>query len=168
MFAKIKGGRTDQITDIFDEKDVELVAARFMFEQMKAFVDLAGIEMTGTASGQLDDRHSFGPDSLGVSIGLNIAFYNPDSDASFQSFDGFFQQSCLARPRAGDQVDGHDPLGIKVGSIAGSQGVICGKQVFMDFNNLGVMGMLMVVVVVVGMGVGKITSAGVTHEGTFF
>jgi hypothetical protein len=134
MLAEVEGRRADQIANIFDEEQFDMVPARLLLEAVKAFVGQGCVEVAGPAGGELDDRHPFGPDALGIELGFDVAFDDPDGDFPFQRFDGVFEQGGLAGTGAADQVEGHRPDLVEMVAVGSSQGVVGGKKAGMDID----------------------------------
>ena len=78
-FAEVKGRGTDEVADVLDENQIEAVDG----ELVKGVANLRRGQMAGAVGIDLVGGCAGFPYSLGVDIGLDVAFY--DADAEFAS-----------------------------------------------------------------------------------
>ena len=68
----------------------------FLLELMETAVDHGCVEVTGSAGGQLDDRYTFGPDTVSIALGLDVSLDHGDSDFPLEGLNGVFEEGGLA------------------------------------------------------------------------
>ncbi|GBE13231.1 hypothetical protein BMS3Abin13_01527 [bacterium BMS3Abin13] len=113
VLAQVKGGRTDQVADVFDKDQVKTVHAALMLQPVQTLMNQPGIEVTGPAGGDLNHRRPFFPDPGRITLGFDVPFNDPETQLVAEMLDGMFKQGGFAGPRPADHVDGDRPEGFE-------------------------------------------------------
>src|SRR5271165_5807250 len=101
VFAEVVTGRANQVADVFDDQQVEVL----QLPVFKMPADHLGVEVTGTAGGDLLHRKAELGQALGIVLGLQIAGKDGDASAFIHALEGPLQQGRLARAGCTDEVD---------------------------------------------------------------
>ena len=165
MLAEIEGGWTAQVSDVLNEKEIDIVPACFLLKLVKTAMNHGRIEMAGSAGCQLDGRYAFCADSVGVPFGFDIPLDDTDPDFSLQGLDGMFEEGGLSGAGAADQVEGNSPDFLEVVAIDLRQCIVGGEKTGMDVDRTGAGCGVVVVTVAVTMAVAVMVVAvrGVTR-----
>ena len=163
VLAQVEARRTDQVTHVLDEEDVETRQV----QPVQGLVDHVGIQVAGAAGGDLYRRDPLGTDTQGVVLCLQVALDHGDPQPSTQGIDGGLQEAGLARPRGGHQVQGQHPIMVEVFTIMGRLMVVLREQPLQHgygrpaIRGLGEFAVSPDQVLVAG---GDVAAAGITHR----
>jgi len=110
--------------------------------------------VAGAAGGQLDSRHAFGSDTLGVAFCFNVPLDNPDFNLGADSVDGMLEQCRFTGSGAGDEVEHNQILFVKVFPIGACHRIVGREQGAVDIDDQRFIVLVrMVMTVVMSMGV---------------
>src|SRR5271157_183488 len=101
VFTEVVAGRTDQVADIFDNQQVEI----FELPVFEVLPDHLGVEVAGTAGGDLLHRKSELRQAFRVIFGLQIAGKHGDPRAFVHALECALQKGRFPRAGGADEVD---------------------------------------------------------------
>lgn len=125
LFTQVEHGRTDQISDILDEKDTVILN----FKLFHSLVHHAGIEVTTRTGVDLDGRGARFLDPFGVAGGLLITFNNEHFVSRNQLPDGLFENGCFSGTRRADQIEDQRIHGLKIATVPLCKPVVFGENI---------------------------------------
>jgi len=130
VFTQIEGGRTDKVSHILDQENIELLQV----ERLKGMADHMGIQMTSCAGVDLPYRNSGGRDPHGIIVGLLVSFDNGEAEFLPQVVQGPLKDAGLAGTGRTDKVQDKNTLAKKEIPVFPRQTVILGKDIGFDSN----------------------------------
>ncbi len=95
MLAQIETRGTDEISDVFDEYNVELGQRQIV----QRVVDHPRIQMAGVAGRNLYRGNTMCANTPRIVVGLEISFDDREAEVRLERFDRHLQQGRLARSR---------------------------------------------------------------------
>ena len=130
VLAEIESGRTHEITDVFDEQEIEAGQG----QMVQCAMHEVCVEVTGSPGRDLYGRHTVGADASGVVVGLQVALDDRDAVAVAQRHDGGFQQGRLARARRGHEIDRQQAVLVEVLAVVRCNTIIGREQILEHFD----------------------------------
>jgi hypothetical protein len=132
VLANIETRGANEVTNVFDEKDIEPL----QLDVVQGYMDHVRVEVTGHAGGNLDGGHAVAADALGVVLRLQITLDDSNPHPGRQGLDRCFKQAGLAAARAGHDIHGQYTVLVKVLAIVIGLPVVFVQQVFEHFNGV--------------------------------
>ena len=127
MFAYLELGRADQVSHVFDPKQIEAGGIQPVPQQPQAAAHHGGIEVTGTAGGDRHHRNPHGLQPLGVELGRHVTLQHGHGEFLSQQGQAVLQQGGLAGAWAAHHIQAEQLPGIEVLAVVGGL-VLVGRQ----------------------------------------
>jgi hypothetical protein len=127
MRAKHKVGGTNEVADIFNEKEVDFCEVDFFH----AFLEHDGVEMTHAAGINLDGDFCAGfGGAVGVNAGGDITVYDGNAVTLGEFGQSLLNERGFARAGGCHQVDSEYAMLIKASAVFFGEGFVCAENFF--------------------------------------
>ncbi len=131
IFAKIVGGRTNEIADIFDEEKIEVVE----IPAFQGALDHRGFEMAESAGGDLFHGRPAAGEADGVIFRGEIADQRRDAIFGPKKSESFLEKHGLAGAGTRDHADDEDARIVKTLAKRAREEIILLQDVLADFDD---------------------------------
>jgi len=136
VFAKIEIGGADEVTDVFNDKEIKVVKV----QNGGGFGNHFGVEVTDRAGGDLDDSNAGFAQPRGVIVRGEITHDNADPPLAFESKSGLANEAGFAGAGRGNHVEGEKAPGLKRAAVPLGEPVIFFEKRAIDGDGRGVGG----------------------------
>lgn len=130
VLTKVKGGRADQVADIFYHQQIQVVEVKII----GAVHYHVGIQMAAGTGVDLAYRYSGRGDAPGIVVGLLVPLDDGKMELVRQLPQGTFKQGRLAGAGGTDQIQDENPLFPEQRAVEARQAVVFAQDIFLDGN----------------------------------